>query len=232
MAVPKEKVLPILKEKLKGKGYPTTFINKAAERYAGKIDTEDDIEEYVSDKVEDLIEADKEADRRATAATKKAQEDAAKKITGKSEGDEEETSDEDAILNDPNTPAYVKALYKQNKAIIDRQNAFESKQQQGSIEERFKKDERLKDVPAFILKGRVPTKDEDFETGVEDIVKDWNDYKQANPGQATRTIAGDRPRLGGAAGGNAQPQQQTEKVPDAIKQFTANLNKSNTVQKS
>ena len=221
MAVPKEKVLPILKEKLKGKGYPKTFIEKASERYAGKIDTEEDIEEYLTEKVEDLIEADKEADRRATAATNKAKADAAKAITGKSDDDQEAEITED----DPTMPAWAKEMVKQNKALSDKLLGIETAKSAETIATRFKAHEKLKNVPEFGFKGRIPKTEEEFEDAVNELAEDFKAYKPA-------PVSTDRPRIGGAGVHVSNAGEASKEVPAAIKAFTAQLNKQSSTQQS
>lgn len=59
-------------------------------------------------------------------------------------------------------------------------NTMQQQSTQQTIAQRFSKDERLKGIPQFMLKGRVPTKDEDFETTIEDILADWTPYAEKN----------------------------------------------------
>lgn len=166
MAVEKEKVLPVLEAKLKGKGYPKTFVDSLAAKMAAKIDTDDDIETYVEDRVELLVEADKEADRRATAAATKAAEKA--KEAGK---EPKEEPKEDELPDD--TPAWAKTLIENNKALEAKLKGFEQAQSQKSIAERFKSHEKLKGIPELLFKGRIPQTEEDFEAAVEELATDF-----------------------------------------------------------
>jgi hypothetical protein len=71
--------------------------------------------------------------------------------------------------------------------------------------------EKLKDVPAGFYKGRaLPDKEEDFETFVESVQKDWTDFRQE---QITAGLMTQTPPAGGSGGTN--PPANNSKVVDA-----------------
>lgn len=167
MAVEKGKVLPVLQEKLKGKGYTKTFIEKMATKFAEKIEDEDGITEYIEDRLDIFNEADADGDRRATLAVEK---EKAKKPAQETTEDEPEDIPAD-------TPAWAKALIAQNKKLEEKVNSFEQQKTAESIEQRFRNDERVKNLPPMAFKGRIPKTEEEFETFATELADDWKDYK-------------------------------------------------------
>jgi len=196
MPVAKDKVLPILESILKGKSASKTFKDGIATKWAEKIEKEEDIESYINDRSDLLLEAVSEADRRATDATKKAKEDAAKLLNP--EQDKEPTP-----TDDPSMPAWAKTLIDQNKTLTDRLAGIESKSQQQTIAERFKK-EVGEGVPEKLLNRFMPTSDQDFETSVSDL-------KSLLPELKVSGFGNDKPA--GYAGG-----ENTGKVKEASKE--------------
>lgn len=86
------------------------------------------------------------------------------------------------------------------KALVDTVNGFKAKEQAQSLEQRFKSDERLKNVNPILLTGRIPSNEDDFETAIEALVKDATELNLNNYG-------GDTP-----ASGTATPQNQAKKI--------------------
>lgn len=162
MAVEKGKVLAAIELKFKGKSLTKNFKENIAAKWAAKIETDEEIDAYIEDREDIVLEASTEADRRATQATAKAKADAAAAVTGKPET----PKDEPAELPD-DTPAWAKALMQQNKALADKVDGFERQKQTDSIADRFKKDKRFEGIPAELLHGRYPAKEEDYEAAAE-----------------------------------------------------------------
>ena len=170
MAVEKDKVLAAIESKFKGKSISKTFKQNLAAKWAEKIDTDDDIDTYIEDREDVITEAISEADRRATDAATKAAEKA------KQAGKEPDDKKKDEIELPDDTPAWAKAIIEQNKALSEKVSGFEQAQSQKSIAERFKADERLKGIPEFMFKGRIPSKEEDFETYAEELKADYEAF--------------------------------------------------------
>jgi hypothetical protein len=172
MAVEKQLVLAAIETKLKGKSLSKNFKDNLATKWAEKIEDEAGIEAYIADREDLLLEASSEADRRAVAAAKKAKEEAekAKATTVEEDGDIDLPSD---------TPDWAKALLKQNQALAQKVQSFESQQKSQTIQERFRKDERisaLKGLPDHAYNGRIPKTEDEYETAVESFVNDWKPF--------------------------------------------------------
>lgn len=203
MAVDKDKVYAELEKKFKGKSISKTFKQELAAKWAEKIDTEDDIESYVDDREDVITAAISEADRRATEAANKAVEKA------KTPAKQEEEPKEDELPAD--TPAWAKALLKKNETLEAKLNGFEQAQTQKTIAERFKTDERLKGIPEFMLKGRVPSKEEDFETAITELSGEFETWAKENNVQK---FGQDKP--GGNAPGKGNESKATKEEIDSI----------------
>jgi vacuolar-type H+-ATPase subunit H len=195
MAVEKGKVLAAIELKFKGKSLTKNFKEKIAEKWAAKVDTDEDIDAFIEDREDVVLEASTEADRRATAATAKAKADAAAAVTGKAETPTDDKPDELPA----DTPAWAKALIQQNKALADKVDGFERQKQSESIADRLKKDDRTKDVPAGFYKGRTLPTAEDFDKFAEELKGDYTqfatEHKLASfggdaPAGGSRTAAG------------------------------------------
>lgn len=233
MAVEAKKVLAQIELKFKGKSLSKDFKKNLAEKLALKIDNDTDIEGYIDDREDIILETSAEGDRRATTATNNAKSDAVKKLTDvveKAPADEDDESLKDA-------PAWAKALIKQNKALETKMQEMEAAKSVQTISERFKNDERLKGIDAKLLKGRFPTKDEDFEAAVLEAVEDLGGYKTTeNSGEGSKTIQtnigkgfNDKPSF--ATGVKTQvAEKATVAVPAEITAFTAGINKQNNSQ--
>lgn len=231
MAVDFQKALDNLTTKLKGKSISKTYIKNAATRYAAKIETDADIDDYINERLDDIIEAGVEADRRVNAALKKVEKpDPTKKETD-IEIDEDELKD---------APAYVKAMMKQMQGMNETIQTFQKEKTAASVADRFLKHDKLKNIPAKLLKGLTPKElkdDDELETLVSETYEDLKEFETNGSGGSggntggVRRSGNDRPGFGGSG----QQQQggagggKTEAT-DAVKAFTATLNKQ-TVQK-
>lgn len=197
MAVEKGLVLTAIEAKLKGKSLSKNFKDNLATKWADKIEDEAGIEAYIADREDLLLEASSEADRRAVAAAKKAKEDALKATST--------TTEDDDIELPSDTPDYVKALLKQNKQIAQRLESFESQQKSQTIQERFRKDERvsaLKGLPDHAYNGRIPKTEDEYETAVESFINDWKPFLEKHK---LGEQGGDQPASGtGVAAANSK----------------------------
>lgn len=224
--VEEKKVLDSLSTKFKGKSLSKTFLTKTANRYAAKISTDADIDDYINDREDDILAAGEEADRRVTAALKKPKEGDGDKPDPKKEVIE---IDDDELKD---APPYVKAMMKQMKGMSDTITSLQSEKSADAIKNRFISDPKLKGIDPKLLKGRIPTKEEDFETALEETYEDLKDFITTDSGKGGGAGATglnrqtDRPGFGGGAkpangGGGAGD----VKVPDAIKTFTERVGK-------
>lgn len=206
MPVEKDKVLAAIELKFKGKSITKTFKDNLATKWAAKIDNDTDIDGYIEDREDVILEAVSEADRRAT--------DAVKKVKAEIEPKPEpKPNDPPADVELPaDTPEYVKMLMKQNKEISERLNGFETAQQQKSIAERFKTDERLKGIPEFLLKRAIPVKEEDFETAVTELATEYSDFAK----EAKITTFGQDKPIGTPGQPAGIPREATKEEIDAV----------------
>ncbi len=194
MAVEKGKVLTAIDAKFKGKSLSKNFKDSLATKWAAKIETDEDIDAYIEDREDVILEASTEADRRATQAAKKAKEEAAAAVTGKKDDNEDEEP-----IDDPTMPAWAKAMMNQNKALAEEISSFKQSRQAETLADRFHKDPRLKDVPEFVRKRAIPTKEEDFESAVTELHTEYSKFATDNKLQA---FGGDTPPSGGNKGGS------------------------------
>ena len=198
MAVEKGLVLTAIEAKLKGKSLSKNFKDNLATKWAEKIEDEAGIDAYIADREDLLLEASSEADRRAVAAAKKAKEDAEKAKTTTVE-------EEDDIELPSDTPDWAKALMKQNQALAQKVQSFESQQKSQTIQERFRKDERvsaLKGLPDHAYNGRIPKTEDEYETAVESFINDWKPFLEKHK---LGEQGGDQPASGtGAAATNSK----------------------------
>lgn len=195
MPVEKGKVLTAIEAKLKGKSLSKNFKENIATKWAEKIDTDENIDSYIEDREDILLEASSEADRRATEAAQKAK--------------GEQKKDDGAPPADPATPpaktpgtepkSEIDELKELVKSLAGTVTTMQQQRTQETITERFRKDERLKGVPEFMFKGRIPAKEEDFETAVTELAADYTDFAKQNKLAA---FGNDTPPAGkgGAAG--------------------------------
>lgn len=79
------------------------------------------------------------------------------------------------VKTDPDEPAWFKAYREANDAKIQ---AIEQAKTKETITSKFANDERVKNIPAIIRKGFMPTSDEDYETNVEALVAEYAPYAE------------------------------------------------------
>jgi hypothetical protein len=196
MPADRAKIIAALNEEFKGKSVSKNYKEKLATLWADKIADDDGIGEYLEDRKDIILEAAKDKDSSVSTAVQKARQEAADAVTGT-----KKTDDPAQPVDDPEMPAWAKALMTQQQQIAEKVNGFESARSAESIAERFKKDERLKGVPEFLLKRAIPQKEEDFEAAVTELA---TEYKTFATEHKLAAFGGDKPAAGaaGAAGGS------------------------------
>lgn len=176
----KEKIVSQLKAKLSTigvKNLSNARINAIADKLSTKIADENEIDSKLDELNEIYPFADiaKDDDRLRTLETKE-KKPAQTKQSSKDDQDDEEKSKDD-------TPAWAKAL-------IDKVTSLEKDKKTQSIQERIKGHDKLKDVPAILIKGRaLPEKDEDIDGWIEQVQSDFTEFQQdlVNKGLASST---------------------------------------------
>ena len=176
MAVEKAKVLAALNAKFKGKTSVSKELKESyATRWAQHIDTDDDIQDFVDGREEDVLDAAKYADRRANAAEKLGREKAAQAASGKTETEETQEEEPESPAG---TPDWAKMLFKQHKELVDKVKSFEASRTAETLGDRFRKDDRLKDVPEAWIKRAIPQSEEGFEQAVTELLTDYTAYAE------------------------------------------------------
>lgn len=169
MAVSKEKV----KARIKALFPKTNLTQKRLDEISAKLATkpaddasDDDIDQVINDFNENSVmtieEIAKNDDRIATLARKAAEKP---DPTAASPNNDSTDSGDD---QDP-----VKQLLAEVRSMKEELQSYKAQNLKKSLEERFRADERLKDVPEVMFKGRVPQSEEEFDSAVEDLVADW-----------------------------------------------------------
>lgn len=203
MAVDKGLVRQALEIKFKGKSLSKTSKDKLAEAYAPVIENLADIDDYITAQTPAIEILIAETDSRVTEALKKAPKTEPAKATA---------STEEIELPD-DTPAWAKAMVKQNQELAKKIEGFEASQSRQTVEQQFKNHEGLKGIPELFLKGRTPKTAEEIETAVAEIKADVEAYQT----QHNITIIGKDTPPGGDAGGGGNP--ASKEVDPAIKAF-------------
>lgn len=214
MAVDKGKVLAALEIKFKGKSLTKNFKDKIAEKWAAKIETDEEIDAYIEDREDVILEASTEADRRATQAATKARQEAADAAAGKKPETETKAPPTDDLPAD--TPEWAKAIILEAKAARAEVAELKAARQTETIADRFKKDERLKGIPEFMLKGRIPQKEDDLETAITELVADFKPYAEQNKLAA---FGGDAPATGNKQAANGVKEASKEQVAAVLSQL-------------
>lgn len=116
-----------------------------------------------------------------------------------------EEEKEDVKPNEEQMPSWAKQL-------VDTVNAFKAEKQAQTLEQRFKSDERLKNVNPVLFKGRIPTSEDGFDEAIEELLKDAQELKLNNYG-------GDTP----ASGDNQKPTEVKEISADDANKILASM---------
>lgn len=196
MPVEKGLVLTAIEAKFKGKSISKTFKDNLATKWAAKIDNDTDIDAYVDDREDVVLEAVREADQRVTDAVKKL-------APPKKEGNEPPKEEE--IDTEGMTP-FEKMMLAKFGQLETKITGFETQQKTQSLSERFRKDERLKGVPEFILNKSIPASDDEYETSVETLATEYKSFAETN--KIVAPVSGSEI----PGGGNTPPAGQTKQA--------------------
>jgi hypothetical protein len=231
MAIEKGKVVAKLLVKYKGTSLTKNFIENIGARYAAKLpDDADDaaIDEYINDRDDIVQDSIKETDKRVTDAVNKA------KKPNEQQHQEENKDDFPSDM-----PEWAKTLAKGVQALTGEVTGMKTEKTQQTLSQRFQADPRLKGIDAKLLKGRHPTKEEDYEAFVTEAADDLKEFVKDEGAAGASTTVGkfgrDKPNLG-TKGGNQEQQQTaaTKNAVDKAKAYVATLpgNKAKAAQKS
>lgn len=166
-------VLTAINKKFEGKSLTKTFKENLAKKWAVKIDNETEIDSYIDDREDVILEASTEADRRATEAVKKIAPVAKEKIEGEAKTVEE-------IDETEGMTKFEKMIYQKFNSLESKVVGFETQQTQKTLTERFKSHPELKGIPELMFKGRIPTKEEDFDAYVQELKTDYTTFATEN----------------------------------------------------
>lgn len=212
MAVSAEKVKVRIRAMFPKTNLTTKRLDEISAKLGAKIEDNADeaaIDAAVTDFNENsilTIEEIAKNDDRIASLTKKAVEPPKPKTEPKSE---EDKKDEDPL-------SLVLSELKATRAEIAN---LKAENQQKSIEERFKADERLKNVPAAMLKGRIPKDEDSFEDSVTELVSDWQEISGHTKTEATKAKIGafrETKPVAGGGGAAGETQQASQEEADAI----------------
>lgn len=103
-------------------------------------------------------------------------------------------------------------LLKAIEALTAKVTSMEAEKQAQTLEQRFKSDERLKNVNPVLFKGRIPTSEDGFDEAIEDLLKDAQELKLNNYG-------GDTP----ASGDSKKPVEVKEISADDAKNIVKSM---------
>lgn len=190
--------------------YPTVagFTSERLDALAAKLkatdeSTDEDIDTEltsINDNGMFTFEQIKKEDDRVRNEIAKAKKPAA--ASTKTEDDPDETPNE-ALMRE----------FRELKESIAQKDAQEQKQ---SLANKFKADARLKNVPASWIKNNIPQSEEDYETAVESLSKDFSDFATENK---LETFTNDAPPAGA---GKKQGEKEQVSMDDA-KNIAASL---------
>lgn len=85
---------------------------------------------------------------------------------------ESKTDDDEPLSSDP----VIAAMQKQMKELNAKLAEKEAKENLASLSSRFSSDERLKGIPASWVRNNTPKTEEEFETAVEGLVKEYGEF--------------------------------------------------------
>lgn len=103
-------------------------------------------------------------------------------------------------------------LLKAIEALTAKVTSMEQEKRAQTLEQRFKSDERLKNVNPVLFKGRIPTSEDGFDEAIEELLKDAQELKLNNYG-------GDTP----ASGDNKKPTEVKEISADDANKILASM---------
>lgn len=118
------------------------------------------------------------------------------------------------ILDDPDTPKWVKDLQQSNKMLFDKISAIEGKETQSTIKQKAL--DKLKEVPvSYWNKWALPEKEEDLENFVESVKAEYNVFTKDLTDKGIAIV----PQPGGGEGKGGEhkaTEQQINKIVDQI----------------
>ena len=84
-----------------------------------------------------------------------------------------EEAKKEEVKNDPDEPAWFKAYRESNESRLAKMEQDKTKE---TISSKFANDERVKNIPAFMRKGFIPTSEDDYESNVEALVAEFKPF--------------------------------------------------------
>lgn len=203
MAISKDAVQAKFLVKFPKVNLSKTFKDSLIKRIADKLDSEDEIDATLDVYDPIIVDAAAEADRIRTASKKEL--DALKKPVI-------ETTEEKPVDELPaDTPEYIKQLLGVVTKLSTKVDAFEQNKVKDTLTDRFNKDERIKDIPAFMRTGYIPKTEEEFEAKVLELSTEYTTFAQEKKLDLAGTDA-----TGKAITSKAVSEKQVE---DGIKQW-------------
>lgn len=183
------------------------------------LKTDDDHSEKVDSFLEfiDIKEIaaydDHKASKAKTGGKNDDKKDSDKKDSDKKDSDKKD--DVDTSKDDPDMPAWAKALVEQNKTLVETVTKLQSKETRATIQERLKKD--LKDIPSsFYDEWSIPEKDDDYDPFTEKVKTKWEAFTKENPVQ-TSTSGGTRTHQPTRGGGKSDDKATKEEIDSVVK---------------
>lgn len=231
MAIEKGKVIGKLLVKYKGTSLTKNFLENLGAKFAAKLpDDADDnaIDEYINDRDDLVQESIKETDKRVTEAVNKAK-------GGKVDKTDEPAPQPELPTDAPDwAKTMIGGLVGQIKTLGDTVTKMQTEKTQQTLQQRFEGDPRLKGINPKLLKGRVPTTEDEFETAINEAVEDLKEFVQDDNASGGGNLLGggnkggfgkDKPNFAGknAAGGAGQPTAAQKTAIDNVKKFTDGL---------
>jgi hypothetical protein len=219
----REKILAQLVTKYPG--VSKQALGLIADKLAKKVTEESGIEQSITDFdnavsiTEYAAELQREGDRRVGDAKKEWEKKKPKPAAG---NDKTETNTDDPPPSGDDAPAWAKTLMQQVQTLT-------AEKMQGSIKSKVA--EKLKDkVPEkFYGKWALPSKEEDIETFVSTVEKDWTDFKQE---QVNAGLMSATPPAGGGGSGGSKGGPGDAKVDADIKAWgEKNKKKADVINK-
>lgn len=202
----KEKILAQLVAKYAG--VSKKALGLIADKLAKKVTAEDGIEQAITDfdNAVSITEFAADLQREGDSRVGEAKKEWEKKNPPKNDPPKPDDPKNDPPKDD--VPAWAKGL-------MDKVDSLARERSQGTIQSKAK--DLLKEVPESFWKGRtLPEKEDDLQTWVESVTKDYNDFRQNLIDQgmmsATPPAGGGPPRTGSAAEAEKKAAEEAVKV--------------------
>lgn len=163
MAIEKEKVIARYKLKFGSVGLSQTRLDEVAAKLGSKM-ADDAPDEEIDARLEDLN------DYHPFADVKKNDD---RIVNEKKNPNKKPVKEEVKTEDDDDAPAWAKAML----AKIEK---LESEKAHDTLETKFRKDERLKGVPEFVLKRSIPKSEEEYEETVGELETEYKVFAEQN----------------------------------------------------